>query len=458
MLPANPTGGCIFNRLKGVHFQPALTRSSRYPKSKVLTGAQPQTLNYLEQEDLKRTWRAKWPFRNAPNGPPRPCGCRKSNRLAEGPKNARQLGSAAMQTRHSRLMIVAVVYWALRRALELIALRFWSEEATALEVLVLRHELAILRRKVDRPKFEPADRVVLAALSQILPRERWPAFSVRPETLLRWHRRLAARHWTYGATPGRRRKPRAVRELVLRLARENPTWGYRRIAGELHRLGVEIAPATVWTILKSAGVDPAPRRTGMSWSAFLHAHAQSILACDFFTVDTVLLRRLYVLFFIELATRRVHVAGVTANPSGAWATQQARNLTMTLDERNQAFHLLIHDRDAKFTTKFDAVFEAERVQVIRTPVWAPRANAFAERWVGTVRRECLDRMLTLSRRHLESTLRTYTDHYNGHRPHRALGMEPPTPRSRLRTVGKDPPQVKRRDVLGGLLHEYQIAA
>jgi putative transposase len=249
-----------------------------------------------------------------------------------------------------------------------------------------------------------------------------------------------------------------MRALVLKLAGENPTWGYRRIAGELHRLGVTLSPSSVWRILKDAGIDPAPRRSGMSWAAFLRAHAQSIVACDLFTVETARLRRLYVLFFIELASRRVHLAGVTENPSGAWATQQARNLTMTLAERGERFRFLVHDRDAKFSSAFDAVFEAEGARVIRTPVQAPRANAVAERWIGSARHECLDRMLIVSRRHLEVTLREYTHHYNGHRPHRGLGMDAPLSRRRLQAVGKDPPSVTRRDVLGGLIHEYEIAA
>jgi putative transposase len=220
---------------------------------------------------------------------------------------------------------------------------------------------------------------------------------VQPETLLRWHRRLVTRCWSYGAGRGRTRKRAEIRELVLRLARENPAWGYRRIAGELRRLGVGVAPSTVWAVLKESGIDPAPRRTGPTWSAFLRLHAQSVLACDFFTVDTVLLRRLYVLFFIEISSRRVHFAGITAKPSAEWAAQQARNLTMALQDQGEQFRFVIRDRDNKFGAAFDEVFETEGIKVIRTPVRAPQANAFAERWVGTVRRECLDRMLTLSR-------------------------------------------------------------
>ena len=210
--------------------------------------------------------------------------------------------------------------------------------------------------------------------------------------------------------------------------------------------------------LKESGIDPAPRRTGPTWSAFLRSHAHVVLACDFFTVDTVLLRRLYVLFFIELSGRRVHLAGVTASPSAAWAAQQARNLTMVLQDRGKRFRFVIHDRDSKFGASFDEVFETEGIKVIRTPVRAPQANAFAERWVGTVRRECLDHLLIGSRRHLQQTLGVYVKHYNCHRPHRALGMDPPAPRQPLRIAGKDPPAVQRRDLLGGLIHEYDIAA
>lgn len=219
-----------------------------------------------------------------------------------------------------------------------------------------------------------------------------------------------------------------------------------------------MAPSTVWAILKEMGIDPAPRRTGMTWAAFLRSHAQSIIACDFFTVETARLRRLYVLFFIELQSRRVHLGGVTANPSAAWTTQQARNLAMALGEGGERFRFIIHDRDAKFSASFDDVFQTERMDVIRTPVRAPQANAIVERFVGTVRRERLDRMLTLSRRHLEATLRVFANHYNGHRPHRALGMEAPAPPRRLHAAGTGPPSVERRNLLGGVIREYDIAA
>jgi hypothetical protein len=287
-----------------------------------------------------------------------------------------------MKPKRSELLIVALLYWSLRRILELAVLLARREEAKEVEILVLRHQLAVLRRQVARPELGPADRALLAGLSRVLPRRRWPTFFVRPETLLGWHRRLVTRRWTYCQERGRPRKGDGLRELVKRLAAENPTWGYRRIAGELRRLGITVAPSTVWAILKDAGIDPAPRRTGMTWAAFLRSHAGSILACDFFTVETARLRRLYVLFFIELQTRRVHFGGVTANPSGAWTTQQARNLAMTLEEGAGRFRFLIHDRDTKFSGSFDEVFTTEGMKVIRTPVRAPQANAIAERFVA----------------------------------------------------------------------------
>jgi len=244
---------------------------------------------------------------------------------------------------------------------------------------------------------------------------------------------------------------------VLRLAGENPTWGYRRIHGELCRLGYQIGASTVWTILQRAGVAPAPARSALTWRQFLRAQARGVLAVDFFTVDTVFLQRLYVLFAIEVATRRVHVLDVTAHPAGARVAQQARNLLMAVGDDLGRFRFLIRDRDTKFTAAFDAVFAAEGIEVLRTPVRAPRANAYAERWVGTVRRELLDRMLIFGRRHLVSALADYADHYNVHRPHRALGQAPP-----LRSVESaailSAGRVVRRDRLGGLIHEYAQVA
>ena len=256
-------------------------------------------------------------------------------------------------------MSASLVYLLLRQVLQMMTQLARDGGAKDVELLVLRHQVAVLRRQVTRPDLRPEDRVVLAALSRLLPRPRWSAFFVTPATLLRWHRQLIARHWTFPhARPGRPPVGKEIRDLVLRLAAENPTWGHRRIQGELVDLGYRIAASTVWKILHRAGIDPAPRRSGPTWKQFLTAQAHTILACDFFTVDTVLLQRIYVLFFLELATRRVHIAGVTAHPTGAWVTQQARNLLMELDHRVAGLRFLLRDRDAKFTATFDAVFAA----------------------------------------------------------------------------------------------------
>jgi putative transposase len=235
------------------------------------------------------------------------------------------------------------------------------------------------------------------------------------------------------------------------MARENPAWGYRRIHGELAGLGVRLAASTIWTILQEAGIDPAPRRSSETWRAFP-------IACDFFTVETVLLRRLYVLVFIEFATRKVYLAGVTANPTGEWATQQARNIIETFSSRSEPIRFLIHDRDSKFTAAFDEVFRSEAIRIVRTPVRAPRANAYVERWIGSIRGECLDRLLIFNRHHLERVLAVYVDHYNAHRPRRSLDHRPPDLREPPPRPVTKLDHVRRRDVLGGLIHEYKAAA
>jgi putative transposase len=356
---------------------------------------------------------------------------------------------------------ISCFYWLFRHLLGLAVLRCRSDAANEVEILVLRHELAVLRRQVARPSCRPADRVFLAALARMLPRNRWGSVFVQPKTIRRWHRSLLARGWTYPhRRPGRPATGAGVHALIVRLARENPDWGYRRIQGELAGLGIRIAASTVWSILQQAGIEPAPRRSSETWRQFLRAQASGIVACDFFTVDTVLFRRLYVLVFIELATRQVHLASITTNPTGEWATQQARNIIETfVVDRTEPIRFLIHDRDSKFTASFDEVFRSEGIRTIRTPVRAPRANAFIERWIGTARRECLDRILIVNRQHLERVLPVYISHYNEHRPHRSLNQRPPNeqpPPESETVIALD--RVHREDVLGGLIHEYKAAA
>jgi putative transposase len=259
-----------------------------------------------------------------------------------------------------------------------------------------------------------------------LPRDRWSCFFVTPATLLRWHRQLVAGVWTHPHRgTGRPPLDQQIQRLIVRLARENPRWGYQRIKGELQRLGVHVSATAIRTTLRRHGLDPAPRRASSTWRAFLRQQAAGIVACDFFTVDTIWLRRLHVLFFIELGSRRVHLAGVTANPSGAWVTQQARNLLLMLGEGGRQLRFLLRDRDAKFSRAFDDVFRSEGARVLLTPVQAPKANAYAERWIRTVRAECLDWLLIVGGAHLQQVLRIYVEHYNRHRPHRALRLEPP---------------------------------
>jgi putative transposase len=319
------------------------------------------------------------------------------------------------------------------------------------ELLVLRHELEVLRRQVARPRLHAADRALLAAAASQLPRPSLRGRLVTPGTLLRWHRVLVRRKWRQ--PPGKRGRPpvRAeVRAVALRLARENPRWGHRRISGELAKLGLRGSPTTVRRLLARSGLGPAPRGSGPGWREFLRAQAATIVACDFFTVESVLLRRYYVLFFIAHASRRVWLAGCSTNPTGAWVTQQARNLG--LDLADHGARLLIRDRDGKYSATFDEVFRSSGIRVVKTPVRAPQANAIAERFVRTVRGECLDWLLILNRRHLERVLRVYIEHYNTQRPHRALALRPPQPREPPPTATTG--AIKRHDRLGGLIYEY----
>ncbi|HEY3024104.1 MAG TPA: integrase core domain-containing protein [Actinomycetota bacterium] len=350
-------------------------------------------------------------------------------------------------------MLFSILYLILRGLLWLAGPERDSRDREV-EILVLRHQLKVLSRNTGRPRLRRLDRVLLAAAARVLPRERWSSFFVTPSTLLRWHRQLVRRKWTFRAR-GTGRPPLApeVRELILRLARENPRWGCVRIQGELRGLGIRVGATTIRTLLRRNGLGPAPRRNGPSWSQFLRAQAEGVLACDFFSVETVFLRTLYVLFFIEVRTRRVHLTMSTRTPDASFVTQQARNL-FSEETLPTGVRFLIRDRDSKFTRAFDAVFESEGARVIPTPLRAPKANAFAERWVRTVRDELLDWTLVLGPRHLDRLLARYACHYNSHRPHRGIALCPPE------LCGADPPPpsqgIARRQVLTGI-NEYLAA-
>ena len=361
-------------------------------------------------------------------------------------------------------MLFKIVYLVVRRLLGLAVLVLRKDLAKDAELLVLRHENAVLRRHVGRIRYEPADRVWFAALARLIPRRRWTEiFPITPATLLAWHRKLAGRKYD---TSGRRKPGRpptvpGIARLVVRLAKENPPWGHRRIHGELAKLGITVAPSTVWQILHAAGIDPAPRRAGPTWRQFLAAQAAGILAVDFLHVDTVLLKRLYVLVFIEHGTRRMHLGGVTEHPTGEWTVQQARNLALALGERFGDIRFLLRDRGSNFTASFDAVFQAAGARILRTAVQAPRMNAICERLVGTLHRELLDRVLILGEAHLRAVLAGYQAHYNTARPHQGIAQRVPDDERgtrRATVTDVDERQIRRKPVLNGLINEYARAA
>jgi putative transposase len=379
-----------------------------------------------------------------------------------------------------------------------LALLARSDRAKDAEILLLRHQVAVLQRNAGAPRLSWADRAVLAALARLLPRSRLRQLRliVSPRTLLRWHADLLRRRWAYPRrTPGRPRTAQAIRALVLEMAYDNPGWGCRRIHGEPTGLGYTLAPPAIWKILTDAGIGPAPRRGEGIWRAFLARQAKAILAADFFHAGTVFLRRLYVLFFIEHGTRRVHLAGITAHPTGERVTQQARNLLMNLEDQADGVKFLIRDRDARFTAAFDAVFTAIGVRIIKTPVQAPRANAIAERWIASARRECLDRMLITGERDLRLVLSEYIDvmffrpasrlsgtsghcsrtrpsggrihiprkptayeiHHNQHRPHRSLDAAAPL-KPLPEPVDLARYRIRRRSHTACLINGYRLVA
>ena len=365
-------------------------------------------------------------------------------------------------------MLLRLAYLGVTNALAMLRLLPMSDRAKDAEILALRHQIAVIERQLrgEKVRFAPADRAFLAALLHRLPRDvlRRVRLLVRPDTVLRWHRDLTTRRHARISRPKRAGRPptvRSIRMLVLRLARENNSWGYRRIHGELLVLGIKVAPSTVWEILKQAGIDPAPQRTSDSWAAFLRSQAEAIIAADFF--ETVMLTgvRLYVLVIIEHATRRVRILGATARPDAAWVAQAARNLVMDLEDTGCRAKYLIRDRDGKYPALFNTVLADAGIETVLSGVRMPRMNSMIERWIQSCRHELLDRTLIWNQAHLLHALRAYERHYNAHRPHRGISNARP-----LRPLPKpitDPAaiahlHIHRHDRLGGLLHEYQHAA
>ncbi|MBL1119776.1 transposase [Streptomyces sp. 110] len=362
-------------------------------------------------------------------------------------------------------MLLRLLYLTLTSMLTLIRLLPKSDRDKESEILALR-QLAVLQRQTDKPKFTWPDRALLAALLHPLPRGRLRQLPliVTPDTVLRWHRELL-RHRHAKAScpkrPGRPRTVRSIRALVLRLAQENSSWGYRRIHGELASLGIKVAASTVWNILKEHGIDPAPERDHTTWATFLRSQARAIIAADFFETKTLTGARLYVLAVIEHATRRVRVLGATAHPTADWVTQLARNMTMDLQNAGIRAKFLVRDRDMRYPPPFDTVLQAEGIKVVQTGVQMPRMNAIMERWVRSCRTEFLDRILIWNQTHLLRALREYEAFYNEHRPHRTLASaaplhplpEPVTAPDQLADL-----HVHRHDRLGGILHEYRHAA
>src|SRR6266566_4964042 len=326
------------------------------------------------------------------------------------------------------------------------------------ELLVLRHEVAVLRRANPRPRLDWADRAVLAVLIRLLPAKLRVHRLVTAGTVLRWHRRLVTRKWGYPHRAGRPPVSTEVAALIERLAAENHGWGYQRIQGELLKLGHRVSASTIRRVLKALKIPPAPKRhTDASWRTFLHAQASTMLATGFFHVDcAVTLRRLYCLFVMEVGSRYVHIPGITANPDGPWTVQQIRNLVMDLGDRATDFRFLVRDRAGQFTASFDAVLAGAGVEAVKIPPRSPRANAYAERFVLTVRTKVTDRMLIFGQRHLHLVLTQFAAHYNGRRPHRSRQLGPPRPDHPVADLSRE--RIQRRAVLGGLISEYEPAA
>jgi putative transposase len=365
-------------------------------------------------------------------------------------------------------VLLRLAYLGLTNTFALIRLLPRSNQDKDIEILALRHQIAVLQRQLGDTKvrFSPADRALLAALLHRLPRHILRRFRLlaRPDTILRWHRDLLRRRharMSRPKRPGRPRTIRSIRVLVLRLAKENPSWGYRRIHGELLVLGIKIAASTVWQILTDAGIDPAPERASSTWAYFLRSQAGALLACDFFETVTLTGARMYVLAVIEHAHRRIRILGATAHPTGAWVVQAARNLVMDIEDTGCRAQFLIRDRDGKFPALFNIILADAGIHVVLSGVQTPRMNSIMERWVQSCRHELLDRTLICNQRHLLHTLREYEQFYNNHRPHQGIANARPLQPLPQPITSQDQIthlNIRRRPQLGGILNEYHHAA
>ncbi|MFE0153538.1 integrase core domain-containing protein [Nonomuraea sp. NPDC059007] len=366
-------------------------------------------------------------------------------------------------------MLLRLAYLTVTNAFAALRLLPMSDRDKDVEIFALRHQIMVLERQLGadvRVRFAHEDRLFLAALLTSLPRAvlRQLRLVVRPDTILRWHREIVKQRHARTCRPKRCGRPptvRSIRALVLRLVRENPAWGYRRVHGELATLGLKVAPSTVWEILQREGIDPAPERASITWADFLRSQADALLACDFIETVTLNGQRHYILAVIEHATRRVRVLGATAHPTAAWVTQAIRNLVMDLEDACCRARLLLRDRDGKFPALMDEILAEAGIHTVLTGIRMPRMNSIMERWVQTCRRELLDRCLLWNEHHLRHALAEYETFYNEHRAHQALGQAAP-----LRAVPDPIPEpariidlnIHRHDRLGGILHEYSHAA
>ena len=360
-------------------------------------------------------------------------------------------------------MFFCMVLFVWEFVLDLVSVMRLTENEKDIEIILLRQQLRIVERKQDRgPQIPRWQKVPLAALAVRLKKrasngQAALTESVRlfkPNTVLGWHRAMVRRKWTYQQPrkPGRPPIDAELERWIVHVAQNNPDLGYKKLAGEMRKLGFEVSKTTVSTVLQRHGILPAPerRRQGSSWRSFLNHYREQLLACDFFTVETLALQTLYCLFFIEHNTRQVYFAGCTPHPNQNWVTQQARQMTWELEERDTSIKYLIRDHDTKFTDAFDTVFEAEGIEIVNIPYHSPNANAHAERRVRSVREECLDKLIILNEQHLRRVLSEYVAHYNARRPHQSLAQDSP------RGLGPIPGQgpIRCHKVLSGIIRDY----